>query len=99
MKQKPYLLARTPPPLPQFDFADDKVFTCIGTSGREPQAGGSPILQQAAGGAAAVAQPGSGGLNNGGAQAMPPQMDPEAFMAAFRNFMQNMQQQQPGGRQ
>ena len=81
-----------PSPL-QFNFDDDHVFTCIGTSGKEPQLLPSPILQQHQQQQAPA----------GAAPGMPPpaQMDPEAFMQAFKSFMQNMQQQQqqPGGRQ
>ena len=95
-----------PPPCsatPQFKFDDDSVFTCIGTSGKEPLAVASPILRatEAAGAAGAAAKP-------------PADMDPQAFLNALRAFMgsqaatqqaaqqqqqQAAQQQQQGGRQ
>jgi hypothetical protein len=83
--------------LAQFDFGDDRIFTCIGTSGKEPQSLPSPILQQQQ----QHPQQQPAAASNGGASS-PAQMDPESFMNAFKNFMQNMQQQQqqqPGGRQ
>lgn len=71
----------------QFDFSDDAVFTCIGTSGREAVLDMSPVLEQGT-----AAGPGEG-------KSAPPEVDPEVFMNALRSFMGNMQQQQPGGRQ
>jgi predicted Zn-dependent peptidase len=70
----------------QFDFSDDAVFTCIGTSGKEAVLNKSPVLEQ-----------GPGGGNGGGAT--PPEVDPEAFMNALKAFMGNMQQQPGGGKQ
>jgi hypothetical protein len=71
----------------QFDFSDDAVFTCIGTSGKDAVLEKSPVLEQG---------PGANGNGRGGAA--PPEVDPEAFMNALRSFMGNMQQQ-PGGKQ
>lgn len=62
----------------QFDFSDEAVFTCIGTSGKEAVLEKSPILD--------LAMEGSLGAEKGQPES-PPDMDPEAFMAALRNFM------------
>ena len=70
----------------QFDFSDGAVFTCIGTSGKEAVLDKSPVLEQDL-------------VGPGGVKSPPPEVDPEAFMNAFRSFMGNIQQQQPGGRQ
>ncbi|KAL4457809.1 hypothetical protein ABPG75_012674 [Micractinium tetrahymenae] len=88
----------------QFKFDDESVFTCIGTSGKEPLAAPSPILTRSQQASAAAGPAGAG-------MAKPPaNMDPEAFMAAFKSMLQNMgqmqqqqaaaqeQQQQQGGR-
>ena len=75
----------TPTPSPQFKLDDDHIFTCVGTSGREPLALPSPILQQQAAAAGAGEQP------------APEKLDPEAFLSALRNFMANAQP--PGGGQ
>ncbi|KAG7669392.1 hypothetical protein Ndes2526B_g05713 [Nannochloris sp. 'desiccata'] len=75
----------------QFDFSDDAVFTCIGTSGKEAVLNKSPVLEQGPNG--------TGGIRNGRGGASPPEVDPEAFMNALKAFMGNMQQQQPGGKQ
>ncbi|EFN58791.1 hypothetical protein CHLNCDRAFT_56893 [Chlorella variabilis] len=93
----------------QFKFDDDSVFTCIGTSGKEPLATPSPILarrqqQQPLAAAAAGWAP-----SNGGARpptptppTPPTNVDPdqaaETFMAAFKTMLSNMGGQQPGGR-
>eukprot|EP00887_Chlorella_sp_A99_P001378 scaffold8.g1378.t1 len=90
----------------QFNFDDDHVFTCIGTSGKEPLALPSPILQPAAAAGAAAAATAAAAAGTvaapwGGAPTPPaaaegpsPNVDPEVFMAAFRSFMQNVQGQQ-----
>ena len=74
----------------QFDFSDEAVFTCIGTSGKEAVLKKSPVLEQRSGG-------GAGGANGNGGRSSPPEVDPEAFMSALKAFMGNIQQ--PGGRQ
>lgn len=81
---------------PQFKFDDESVFTCIGTSGKEPLATPSPILVRQQAGAAAAQRPWNAAAGPAGAgMAKPPaNMDPEAFMAAFKNMLANMGQAQ-----
>lgn len=75
----------------QFDFSDEAVFTCIGTSGKEAVLQKSPILELAEGNGAGLS-----GVD--GAQTdTPPELDPEAFMAALRNFMSATVQAQRRG--
>lgn len=69
----------------QFNFDDDHVFTCVGTSGREPLALPSPILTAGAAAAAAAGQ-----------KQPPAEPDPTAFMAAFKAMLSN---QNPAGKQ
>lgn len=61
-----------------FDFSDEATFTCIGTSGQEATLFDSPILQER--------------IKAVGANA-PADVDPEAFLNAIKNFMDNMQNQ------
>lgn len=61
-----------------FDFSDEATFTCIGTSGQEASLFESPILQER--------------IKAVGANA-PGDVDPEAFLNAIKNFMDNMQNQ------
>jgi hypothetical protein len=77
------------------------VFTCVGTSGKEPLAAPSPIIARQQ---QPLAWPGSSS-NGGGAGAAtaaegeaPPNVDPDAFMAAFKSMLANMGQQPGGGR-
>jgi predicted Zn-dependent peptidase len=61
-----------------FDFSDEATFTCIGTSGQEASLFESPILQER--------------IKAVGSNA-PGDVDPEAFLNAIKNFMDNMQNQ------
>jgi hypothetical protein len=72
----------------QFDLSDEAVFTCVGVSGKDGTVRESPILRGRSGikrngvvdvAAAAAAPEG---------QSSPSQVDPEAFMAAIKSFMQ-----------
>jgi predicted Zn-dependent peptidase len=61
-----------------FDFSDEATFTCIGTSGQEATLFDSPILQTR------IQAKGTG-------SGAPGEVDPEAFLNAIKNFMDNMQ--------
>ena len=61
-----------------FDFSDEATFTCIGTSGQEATLVDSPILQTR------IQAKGAG-------TGAPGEVDPEAFLNAIKNFMDNMQ--------
>lgn len=64
----------------QFDFSDDAVFTCIGTSGKEATLTQSPVLT-------------AKGEVKGRGALPPPNVDPEAFFAAVKAFVNNAQGQ------
>jgi hypothetical protein len=87
---------------PQFNFDDESVFTCIGTSGKEPLAQPSPILtrrQQQALGAAAGGWPAAQPQPRAPPSNVDPDQAAEAFMSALKNMLSNMGGQQPGPRQ
>lgn len=71
----------------QFDFSDEKVFTCIGTSGKDNIGIISPLLTDIS---ATENSSSSSNVKNGAV----PNVDPEAFIAALNNFMTNMNQGQ-----
>ena len=81
------------------------MFTCIGTSGKEPLAAPSPILARPSSGGnlGLGAWPTAAAAGNGAAPGPPPppQVDPDAFMSAFKTMLRTMgqqqQQQQPPG--
>ena len=60
-----------------FDFSDEATFTCIGTSGSEATLFDSPILQTRIAAKNTTSPPGG-------------DVDPEAFLNAIKNFMDNM---------
>lgn len=69
----------------QFDFSDEKIFTCIGTSGKDAPADlVSPLVTK-------MISNGKNSNGNGVDEESPPNVDPEAFLAALNNFMQQMQ--------
>jgi predicted Zn-dependent peptidase len=84
----------------QFDFSDGKVFTCIGTSGKEDPGIISPLLAGNDGnGNGKGSGKGSGVGNNsnngnGKKNEDAPNVDPEAFIAALNSFMTNLNQGQ-----
>ena len=61
-----------------FDFSDEATFTCIGTSGQEATLFDSPVLQTRI-------------QAKGTSSDAPGEVDPEAFLNAIKNFMDNMQ--------
>jgi hypothetical protein len=61
-----------------FDFSDEAVFSCIGTSGSNATVFKSPVLEDRK----------SVKMD---AKSPPPDVDPEAFINAIKNFMDNMQ--------
>lgn len=75
----------------QFDFSDESVFTCIGTSGKEPVVTSSPLLDGSM-------EQGERSNGNGSGTVPPPEMDPEAFISALKAFMGSMQSD-GGGKQ
>lgn len=62
-----------------FDFSDEAVFSCIGTSGKDATLFESPVLQERI---------------RTDVKNTPPDVDPEAFLNAIKNFMDNMQSNQ-----
>ena len=76
----------------------------MGTSGKEPLAAPSPIIarQQQQQQQQPLAWPGSSSNGGGAAPAAegqaPPNVDPDAFMAAFKSMLANMGQQPGSGR-
>lgn len=87
----------------QFNFDDDHVFTCIGTSGKEPLALPSPMLEPLQPAPSASAAPWASSALAAAEEEAPIEVDPEAFFTAVRSFMQQQfggssgQQQQGGG--
>jgi hypothetical protein len=79
----------------QFNFDDDAVFSCIGTSGKEPVLSQSPVLEAAAESGGIVPGPKRGRSPTepvAGAEGLSKdQMDPELFMSALKKFMTGMQ--------
>lgn len=61
-----------------FDFSDEAVFSCIGTSGSSATVFKSPVLEERR----SITMD---------AKSLPPDVDPEAFINAIKNFMDNMQ--------